>query len=289
MIQHKSVLIFSLFLIMPQLIFAQMERKRAVQDGPVDDLFLSGSIVGMSTATNLPQNNLNTMVMHNFGLISGGLDDFFGLDLGASVRLGIDYGLTDKLDIGIGRTSLENNVDLRFKYLVLQQLKSDKVPVQIAVKGNAGINTQKESRFDFTFQERLNYFGSIMFARKFNDQLSLQIAPMLSHFNTVVTDDPNTELYNTTFGVGFGGRYKWNSRNALAFEYLPVIGNRNAGTTNHLAVSFEIDTGGHVFQLFLMSGQWFTEQHLLARTETDISDMDFRLGFNINRLFNLGK
>ncbi|MEX2363587.1 MAG: DUF5777 family beta-barrel protein, partial [Balneolaceae bacterium] len=166
-----------------------MERKRTVQDGPVEDIFLSGSLIGMSTVSALPQRNMNTMVMHNFGLISGGINDFFGIDVGATVRLGIDYGLTDKLDIGIGRTSRENMVDLRLKYLLLQQLKSDKVPFQIALKGDIGINTERENRFDFTFKERLNFLGSVMIARKFNNQFSLQLAPMISHFNTVVLEN----------------------------------------------------------------------------------------------------
>ena len=271
-------------------VFAQvLERKRAVQDGPVEDIFLSGSIAGLSTVTALPQKNMNTMVMHNFGLVSGGIEDFYGLDGEAAVRLGIDYGITDKLDIGIGRTGKEDVVDLRAKYVILEQLKSDKVPVQIAVKGDLGISTQKERRFDYSFIERLNYFSSIMIARKFNDKLSLQVAPMVSHFNTVVKEQNNGQLHNTIFGVGIAGRYKLNNRNALAFEYLPVLGNRNPNTKDHVAVSFEIDTGGHVFQLFFMSGRWFTEQHLLARTDTDILDLDFRFGFNINRVFGLGK
>lgn len=270
-------------------IFAQMERQRAVQDGPVEDIFLSGSITGMSTVTALPKNNLNTMVMHNFGLVSGGLEDFYGLDLGAAVRLGIDYGVTDKLDLGIGRTGNEDVVDLRFKYVVLEQLRSDKMPIQLVLKGDLGISTMRERRFDYTFKERLNYFGSIMIARKFNEKLSLQVAPMISHFNTVVKEVANENLYHTTLGVGIGGRYKLNSRNALAFEYLPVISKRNSNTRDHMSIAYEIDTGGHVFQLFFMSGEWFTEQHLLTRTTTNVLDFDFRFGFNINRIFGLGK
>lgn len=282
-------LVIALTIFITQPVNAQMERTRVAEDGPVEDIFLSGSIAGMSTVTSLPKYNLNTMVMHNFGLISGGIHDFYGLDGGAAVRLGIDYGLTDKLDIGIGRTGIEDNVDLRVKYVILEQLISDKMPVQVALKGNIGISTQRERRFDYTFTERLNYLTSVMVARKFNEKLSLQIAPMVSHFNTVVKEEDTGTLYNTTFGVGLGGRYKLNNRNALAFEYLPVIGNRNPNTKDHIALSYEIDTGGHVFQLFFMSGRWFTEQHLLARTNTDILEMDFRFGFNINRIFGLGK
>lgn len=282
-----SLYILVFFILAPVFSQAQMVRKRTVTDAPVEDIFLAGSIVSLSTVSSLPQNNLSTTVMHNFGLISGGLEDFFGLDVGASVRLGVDYGITDRLNIGIGRASLENTVDLRLKYVLLQQMTTDKTPVQIAVEGDLGINTQKERRFDFTFSERLNYMATVMIARKFNDQLSLQISPIFSHFNTVVKETDASADNHSLFAVGIGGRYKFSNTNTISFEYLPVIGTRNAGTTNHLAVSYEIDTGGHVFQIFLMSGEWFTEQHLIARTDSDISDFDFRLGFNINRLFSL--
>lgn len=268
-------------------IFAQMERQRVVRDGPVEDIFLSGSIAGLSTASALPKGNMNTMVMHNFGLVSGGIHQFYGLDGGAAVRLGIDYGITDRLDIGIGRTGIEDVVDLRTKFVLLQQMKSNKNPVQITLKGDIGISTQKERRFDYTFTERLNYLASVMVARKFTDQLSLQLSPMISHFNTIIKEQNDTKRYNTLFGIGFSGRYKLTNRNALAFEFLPVVGNRNSGTKNHFAISYEIDTGGHVFQLFFMSGRWFTEQHLLARTTTNFLNPDFRFGFNINRFFGL--
>lgn len=265
--------------------YAQLERKRAFSDGPVEDIFLAGSIAGLSTVTSIGKGNMNSMVMHNFGLVSGGITEFYGLDGGAAVRLGIDYGLSDRLDIGIGRTGLEDVVDLRLKYVILEQLKSDKVPVQIALKADFGISTQPERRFNYTFVKRLNYLASLMVARKFNDKLSLQLSPMVAHFNNVVIEVEGENVYNTLFGVGVVGRYKLNSRNAFAFEYLPTVGNRNTGTNNHAAVSFEIDTGGHVFQLFFMSGRWFSEQHLLAKTTTDFLELDFRFGFNINRYF----
>lgn len=268
---------------------AQMQRTRAVPDGPVDELFLIGSIAGMSTVTNLEAKNLNTLIMHNFGLVSGGLENFYGLDQGAAVRLGFDYGVTDRLTIGIGRTSVEDNVDLRFKYTVARQLKSDRVPVEIAIKGDVGVSTQKQPNFDYTFQERLNYFGSVMVARQFNDIFTFQVSPMISHFNTVIQDDNSYIPENTHYAVGIGGRIKLDTRNSLTFEYLPVIGDRTQGTKNHMAIGYEIETGGHVFQMFFMSGQWFTEQHLIARNTNDFFAGDFRLGFNINRIFSLGR
>lgn len=284
---NKMLIFIVVGFLAPKLLFAQMERKRSVTDRPVEDIFMGESIVGLSTVTLLPKHNLSSAVRHNFGLVSGGIDDFFGLDVGATVRLGVNYGITNKLTIGIGRTSLENTVDLSLKYALFEQMESGKIPVKIVFKTAAGINTQRENRFSFTFAERMNYMASVMIARKFNDRLSLQLSPVLSHFNTVIRETGSATLQHTCFGIGIAARFKLNTAHAVAVEYLPVIGSKNPGSTNHMALSYEIDTGGHVFQIFLMTGQWFTEQHLLARTTTSIQDGDFRLGFNINRLFGL--
>ncbi len=284
---NKIICFVIIGLLIPELLFAQMERKRTVTDRPVEDIFMGESIVGLSTVTLLPKRNLSSSVRHNFGLVSGGIDDFFGLDVGATVRLGVNYGITDKLTIGIGRSSLENTIDLNLRYALLEQMKSGKTPLKIVIKTASGINTQRENRFNFTFTERLNYMASVIIARKFNERFSLQLSPMLSHFNTVIRETEGPEQKHTHFGVGMAGRFKLNTANAVAIEYLPVIGRRNAGTTNHIAIAYEIDTGGHVFQIFFMTGQWFTEQHLLTRTSSSVQDWDFRLGFNINRLFSL--
>lgn len=284
----RYITTFIFLIVFSSSLMAQMQRQRAVKDGPVEDIFRIGSLTGMSTVTTLEARNLNSLIMHNFGLVSSGIEEFYGLDQNAAVRLGFDYGITDKLTIGIGRTSVEDNVDLRAKYLIIEQLESDKIPVQVAIKGDVGINTQKNTQFDdFTFQERLNYFASVMIARKFNKQLSLQIAPMVAHFNTVKIEQAGVIPENTHFGLGVGGRYAFDERKAITLEFLPVVGERSPGTFNHFAIGYEIETGGHVFQMFFMSGKWFTEQHLLARTNTDFFEGDFRLGFNINRIFGL--
>lgn len=283
--KYGSLLFILLF--SAQSAFGQMDRKRTITDVP-EEVFLTMSLITMSTTSNLERNNMNSTIMHNFGLVSGGVKDFWGLDNGAAVRLGIDYGITDKLSVGIGRTSREDNVDLRFKYTVLNQMRSGKIPVQVSIKGDIGINTQKENRFDFTFQERLNTFGSITVARKFNETFSFQVAPMISNFNTVVLEIKDQKIEHTHIGSGFGGEIRLNNNHSFSFEYYLVLGDRTAGTKNPAAVSWQVDTGGHVFQMFLMSGTWFTEQHLLARTTTDFFAPDFRIGFNVNRVFGLG-
>ena len=265
---------------------AQMERRRANPDGPVEETFLTKNIAGLGTVQLLQKGDLNSMIQHNFGDGRGGIETFFGVDEGANVRIAFGYGLTDNLNIGIGRTSREDNVDFSLDYRILHQTKLDKTPVSVVLKGNMGIRTQKES-FSLTFQERLNYLGSVMIARKFSDNFSFQVSPMVAHFNTLVKRDANSELYNTLYGLGFAGRIKLNARKSISFEYLPVIGDRISDTKNHAAIVYELETGGHVFQMFFMSGRWFTEQHLLAKTQTDFFEPNFRFGFNVNRIFGL--
>lgn len=266
---------------------AQMKRKRAFSDRPVEELFLIGSVAGMSTTQTLEAKNLNVLIQHNFGLVSSGIQDFFGIDGGAAIRLGLDYGITDKLTIGIGRTSVEDNVDLRVLYRVFEQMESGKIPIDLTLKADVGVNTQEQPAFDFTFTERLNYLFSVMAARRINDKLSIQVAPMVSHFNTVIRSQPGVTPLNSHVGVGLGGRYKVNTRNSVSFEFLPVVSEMNPGTVPHFALAYELETGGHVFQMFLMSGRWFTEQHLLTRTTDSFFAGDFRLGFNVNRVFGL--
>lgn len=275
-----------LLLFCSQITMAQMQRQRAVSDRPVEEIFLTSRIAGLETVTMLGKNDLNFMIMHNFGEISSGIEDFYGIDQGANVRLAFDYGLSDKLSIGVARTSVEDNVDFTAKYAVLRQMESDKVPVTIVFRGNMGITTEKA--YDLSFVERLNYLGALMIARKFEDKFSLQITPMVAHFNTVFPG-ANEKLYNTSAGLGLGGRIKLDERKSITFEYLPVLFNKNDDVVSHAAIGYEIETGGHVFQMFLMSGRMFTEQHLLAQNEIDFFAADFRLGFNINRVFGLGK
>jgi hypothetical protein len=120
-----------------------------------------------------------------------------------------------------------------------------------------------------------------MVARKF-DALSIQVSPMISYFNRPLSGEQQTLA-----GLGFMGSYKLNERYALSAEYLPVLGDRNTNTQDTFALGFSIDTGGHVFQLFLSSAQWHNEAFIMANNRDSFLDGDFRFGFNIHRIFGL--
>lgn len=256
---------------------AQLQRERVELDEPVADIFWAPTNIGISTVRNLSKYSLNSSVLHTFGLVRRGADQFFGLDDGANTRLGLEYGFDDTFSVGIGRMTLMKVVDFRAKSNILRQTTTGSTPLDLAVKASAGISTLS----GMEFSDRLSYFISVMAARKFN-KLSLQLSPMFAHFNTVSADQQHQ-----LFGLGVVGAYELNDRFALSAEYLPVLSERNPGTYDTMAIALNIDSGGHIFQIFFTSSQWHNEAYIMAHNEHRFLDGNFRFGFNINRIFGL--
>jgi len=267
---------------------AQIKRERVVTKTVAKDIFWSNNLVTQSTVRNLEKGNLNVNIKHAFGFIDEGADDLFGLDEQVNVRLGVDYGITDWLSVGFGRQSEAKVLDLRTKINIIQQMSDNSIPLFIAVKGSVARTTEENN---LNFEDDLSYFASVMFARKFGDKISLQVAPMISHFNTVVRERQGDELLdaqNNHYAIGLGFQYKINQTFAVNIDYLPVIGERTDNTNNAFSIGLDVETGGHVFQMFFSSTRWHTEDYALARNESRFFKNDIRFGFNINRLFWLG-
>lgn len=259
---------------------AQLERERTVTSTPVEDTFWATKNVGISTIVNPSGNDLHSSVLHTFGLVDGGIDRFFGLDDGANTRLGLIYGITDRVSVGLGRMTFQKVVDISTKMNLLRQTTDGSVPVSVAVKGATGISTLPGIGLEFS--ERLSYFTSVMIAKKFNG-FSLQLNPMYSRFNRT----PG-QAQEDLLGLGVLLNVELNERFALSGEYLPVFGDRNPGTEDAMAIALNINTGGHVFQIFFASSQWHNEQFIMANNRDRFWEGDFRFGFNIHRVFGLG-
>ena len=289
----KLLFAVCLILVTASLSFGQrMERRRAFVDGPVDAAFKAPKLVISNTTKNLEARTLNMSIYHGFGPLTSGAGQFWGLDGSANIRLGLDYGVTNRLSVGLGRTKNEKVVDLRGKYTLLRQLKSDKVPVTIAISTDMGITTQKNG---YEFVERLSFAHMLLISRKFSPNLSLQLFPSYAHLNRV-RNGPND-----FFSVGFGGRQKLTNRTSFSFEYIPVF-SQHDDIRHTISGGFSIETGGHVFQVFVTTTDWFTQQFIMRESAREINferqsrdpenifdtanlSRAFRIGFNVNRLF----
>ncbi len=267
---------------------AQMQRQLADPGGPIDEIFWATEVIGLSSVTNIPKRNLNFSIRHVFGVATNGTQDLFGLDAAANIRFGLDYGVTDRVSVGFGRSRFDKLYDFRFKANLLRQTKDNSMPIELAVKGDMGISTLSDG---LDFIDKLSYLSSLLIARKFSDQLSIQVSPMWVHFNTVFRErgagDQILEQKNDLYGLGLVAKYELNERLALLAEFVPVLGARSDGTKDAISLGMDLETGGHVFQLFITTSQSMTEQNILGRNVDDFFEGDFRIGFNIHRVFAL--
>jgi hypothetical protein len=295
--------IILLFLISPLFTFAQDdllgELEKNKTDGPDYTIatFKGTRLVNGHTIETKNAGSLEFIFQHRFGAVNGGLYEMYGLDQ-AFVRLGLDYGITDKLSVSIGRNSADKIMDGYVKYKVLRQSSGSRtVPVSITALGGLAysISPKKdEEPPGFKAVDRLAYVGQLLIARKFTTALSLQIMPTIVHKNAV----NNFLEKNDQLAVGIGGRLKVTKSVALTSEYYyrinPPDNDRFAQLQqdkryNAIGFGVDIETGGHVFQLVITNTSSLTERTVITQTNGDFFGGDIHLGFNVTRTFQLKK
>jgi hypothetical protein len=227
---------------------------------------------------------LEFIFAHRFGAVNDGHYEMFGLDQ-AHVRLGLEYGITDRLGIGLGRSSFDKIKDGFLRYKILKQRKgATNFPFTMTAFGSVSYKSSPKEGVESI--DRLAYTGQLLIARKFSPRLSLQLMPTLIHRNAV---DRLTEN-NDQVALGVGGRLKLSKSIALTSEYYYRI-NAHESTLNHNALGFGIDieTGGHVFQLVMTNTRGTLERAFITETPGDFFDGTIHFGFNVTRTFQLKK
>ena len=248
--------------------------------------FKANRVVNLHSLENTAGGELDIKISHRFGFLSGGFYELFGLDL-ATIRIGGDYGITERLMVGAGRSNFEKTYDAFVKFKVLRQSTGKKVtPITLCLLGTTAITTIKFSdpdRENF-FSSRLYYTSQMIIGRKFSNAFTLQLSPTWVHRNLVAT---NAEK-NDVFALGAAARLKLGKRTSLNGEYIYVLPDQlDPIHRNSLSVGFDIETGGHVFQLHFTNSTSMIEKGFVTETVGDWGDGDIHFGFNISRVFNI--
>ena len=226
---------------------------------------------------------LDFLVYHRFGTVNSGVQELFGLDQ-ANMRLGFEYGLSDKLDLGIGRSTFEKTYDGYIKWKFLRQKSgAEKSPVTMVWLSSIAIPTNTIPE-DLTTLERMGFTNQLIISRKFGYNLTLQIMPGMIHLNTV----PRLVDNNSIYYLGLAYRYKLNQSLALTGEYYHRFNPfESVETYDVIGIGVDIETGGHVFQLHLTNSRPTYEKGFIAETSDNFWDGDIRFGFNISRTFQV--
>lgn len=280
-----------------------------LKKGPVYATFKTTKIINTQTIETVKRKTMDFRITHRFGNMgtasNGGGHTLWGFDESVDIRFSFDFGITDKLQLGVGRSKMNELLDASVKWRFLEQTKNNKIPVSLCLYGNIGVTPQRETIFypsnaiipnKGNFIHRVNYFSQLIIARKFNDWLSLQLLPAYHHRNFVVENinfsNDSAKETNGLFVLGFGGRIKITKRIAFIADYYYIFSkyrqnNESTPFENPLAVGVEIETGGHVFHITFTNASGILENNLIPTTRDRWLKGGFKFGFNISRVFNL--
>ncbi|MDP3914987.1 MAG: DUF5777 family beta-barrel protein [Bacteroidota bacterium] len=255
--------------------------------------FKSTRIINGHSIEQMKENQLDFRISHRFGTLNSGLYGLFGLDE-SHIHFSLEYGIKDWLMLGAGRASQNKTYDGFAKVRLLRQSSGTKfMPVHLSYFTSIEIMTLKfperpEGTSNY-FSSRLAYVNQLLIARKFNENLSVQLTPTFIHRNLVKTELDQNDIY----ALGLGGRYKLSKRLSLNAEYYYTY-NPNAKSLeprpyNALSLGVDIETGGHVFQIMVTNSQGMREGSFIPQTTGSWADGDIHLGFNISRVFAFNK
>lgn len=250
--------------------------------------FKTTRLINFHTVEVLSKRCLDFRIAHRFGDVNGGAYTAWGLDGGANVRLSLEYCHDGRLLMGIGRTSQNKMADGFLKYRLLRQTTNNSMPVSVTLFTSIyhtfeRVNIDGINKFE-NVSDRLSYCHQIIVARKFSPRFSLQFLGAVVHYNLV----ENSTDKNDCYVAGAVLRYKFSKRQAITVEYGYRL---NKYTDQKLydsfGIGYDLETGGHVFQMHFTNSMGLTENQYFMYTKTTWENWGIRLGFNISRVFSL--
>ena len=242
---------------------------------PVKNTFQSVWIIDNQTVLVPVKKTFEMDIMHRFGTVDKGYEDFWGFFAPSNIRLGFNYVPINNLNIGIGVTKTTaavipnqaiNSVsgplwDGNLKYSIITQTKN-KYPVSVSYYANVAYNTKKDPNKDIYryYSDRLSFFHQVLIARKITNKLSVQVAPSLSHHN--VSNGYFVKLNDSTlkikpdmkfdhFAVALSARYKLTDVTSVMVNYdQPITKHAQNNPNPNLSFGLEFNTSSHSFQVF---------------------------------------
>lgn len=285
--KHHIKFIKILFLVFPILMYCQDDLLKEIDNDSLDPQYAEAAFKGLKIvnfeSTKLAgKKELLFIVSHRFGSIEDGFDTFFGLD-NAVTRLNFVFGISDAFNIGVSRSSYLKIYETSIKYRLFRQ-KENGFPFTIVGFNSLTINSalEKDNIPTLQFNDRLGYTLQLLISRKINTNFSVELAPTFFHDNYI-------ELINqdkSQYALGFGGRYKLTKRWSINADYGWHL-NRVSDSPfkNPLSIGFDLETGGHVFQLHFSNAQAMNTNGFLSQGSGDWSTGDIFFGFNLSRTF----
>lgn len=261
--------------------FAQDVVEEQEDNRPIRPPFESTWLIDNQTTIVPPAKTLQFDIQHRFGIVENGFEDLFGFFAPSNIRLGLTYTIIKNLSVGFGSTKNQRLQDFSVKYALIQQTRSNKIPVSVTYFGNTILDSRNDDFF-FHNSDRLSFFHQVIISRKVTPALSIQVAPSLSHFNLT-----ESTMTNDHIAVATGLRYKFSSQSSIMVNYDQPITKHDLGNPHpNISFGLEVSTSSHSFQVFAGNYQALVPQYNNVFNSNDFGDGDLLIGFNITRLWN---
>lgn len=261
---------------------------------PARPAFESALLFDNATTTIQAQKTLEMVIQHRFGTMDNGISDLYGIWAPSNIRLGLNYSILNNLMVGIGTTKFNKMQDIQIKYNILQQTRSNSIPVTVSLYEVIGIDGSAESKFgkNYAFSNRLSYFSQIIISHRFNDMISLQIAPSFTHYNA--TEHP---VDHDRLAISVGGRIKVSPQSSVILladfplriqsisEHTEAVNDETGIAKPNICIGWEISTSTHAFHVYVGSAQNILPQENMIFNKNDFFDGDILIGLNITRLW----
>lgn len=287
---HKFQIITLLLILFSEYALAQMTAEDLLGDKSekinyTTATFKASRLILGHTIEQPDKGELEFRISHRFGKINGGFYEYFGLDQ-AWIHFSLEYSVMDRLTLGIGRSNYNKTYDGYLKYALLRQQSGKRnVPLSLSyVAAMEYITIKKDPEIDT--EHRFSYVHQLLMASKLHKRLSLQISPTFVHKNLVDLKSQSNDI----FSLGAGGRVKVTNRLTINAEYFWVSDlTAPEGVKRYppLSIGFDLETGGHVFQIMVSNSLPMREVGFITETGGDWMDGGIHLGFNISRMFNV--
>ncbi len=264
----------------------------------------STTLVNSQSSATLKKRTLQFNVSARFGnVMSSSLNssahNAFGLDNVADMRLSADYGITDNITIGIGRSKYRELLDGSIKWRFLNQ--SQKIPLSICAYVNAGYSAMPTSKlYEGTVKpatkeaHRLQYVSQLVLARRFNKHIYIQLMPTYVHRN-FVKELVNTTNYaedsNDLFSMGIGAHIKLSNCLAFVADYFYNFSkfqhDNPTAYFNALGVGLEAHKKGYFITLNITNNTAIMSSSFLPSTQDSWTKGQFKLGLSISKHISL--
>ncbi len=302
----KTILFFLIVIFGVGVVFAQDEeaqKPKKKKDRPISEMFNSGILMDEQTSEIADKKTLEMVIQHRFGLIkNNGASDLWGIYApSANTRMGLNYSILDNLMVGYGITRKNMYSDFQVKWNIVEQTRKNTIPVTVTLYGNMAIDGRNKDVFNtatadsaYKFTNRFSYFSQIIVSRKFADWFSFGVNASFTHYNTMPADTVGVKgMDHDKIGIGFLGRFKFSPQSSITFHYsipLDVKGiAEHSVVTNkpksNFGIGYQVATATHAFEVFITCANGIIPQDNYMFNNSDWTDGEFRIGFNITRLW----